>query len=539
MKLLLVDDEKHVRDAMKLLIDRDRLGVETVLEASDGRMAIELIRLEKPAVIVTDMLMPAASGAQLLEWLHANAPECKTVVVSGHDDFSLVRHTVQYGGTDYILKPIDPEQLNEALAKAAAAWRREEEVRRRDRQRSMEMNELKPVYWDKQLSALLQDPGQFGAACRRLESEFGMPAGAAEGQIVSIRLDTMDKRLKDKFGDSQDLLVFSLVNVCNEYLSRAKLGVAFRFWGGNEIALLLWQQLDRTPQLLEDINNGMARTFRCRLHFGVGGVKHLPAGLGDSLQEAREALRQRNMLQKNDWIHFAPAQQPARHPLSLADFEESLRVAVKSGSADQIQAALQPWFDAVRRLDRITLEQIDHWWNEYAVLNTRWLQQFFPNPDDVPPELHAAADPQRLVVALDEDGQFSIARWQQEFTGRFMRFASLLAGSRHKEKSSMRDIAKYIETHYREELSLHDIAARFFLSREYISRKFKQEFGVNLSDFLTEIRMRKAKLLLQNPNLRISEVAADVGFSDDKYFSKVFKKATGLSPAEYRKQRDV
>jgi two-component system response regulator YesN len=536
MKLLIVDDEKHVRDAMKLLIDLDGLGVESIAEAADGQTAIELVQREKPAIILTDMIMPVTSGTQLLEWLHANAPECKTIVVSGHDDFSLVRHTVQYGGTDYILKPIDPDQLNKALAKAAADWRRQEEERSLDRQRSIEMNEIKPVFWDKQLSALLQDSGQFGHVSRRLESEFGMPADAAQGQIVSILLDTMDKRLKDKFGDSQDLLVFSLVNVCNEFLSRTRSGIAFRYWGGNEIVLLLWQRLDRTRELLEEINEGMARTFRCRLHFGVGGVKRLPAGLGDSHREAWEALRQRNLLQRNVWIHTPQDDAPALRPLSFADFEEDVRLAVISGSAEKIQAALQRWFDAVRRLDRITLEQIDYWWMEYVMFKNRWVQEFFPNPDELPPELRSAADTSRTVIALDEHGQFSISRWQQDFTLRFVRFAGLLLNAQQKEKSNIREIAKFIEAHYREELSLHDIASRFFLSREYISRKFKQEFGVNLSDFLTEIRINKAKLLLLNPNLRISDVADAVGYQDEKYFSKVFKKACGCTPAEYRKQ---
>jgi two-component system response regulator YesN len=535
MKLLIVDDEKHVRDAIKLLIDRDALGVESIAEAVDGHTAIELVQRDKPAIILTDMMMPVTSGTQLLEWLHANAPECKTIVVSGHDDFSLVRHTVQYGGTDYILKPIDPDQLNKALAKAAAEWRRQEEERSLDRQRSIEMNEIKPVFWDKQLSALLQDAGQFAHVSRRLESEFGLSAGASQGQIVSILLDTMDKRLKDKFGDSQDLLVFSLVNVCNEFLSRTRSGIAFRYWGGNEIVLLLWHRLDRTRELLEDINKGMARTFRCRLHFGVGGVKPLPAGLGDSHREALDALRRRNLLQRDVWIHTPPDNAPARHPLSFADFEEDVRFAVISGSAEKIQAALQRWFDAVRRLERITLEQIDYWWMEFVLFKSRWVQEFFPNPDELPPELRSAADTPRSVLALDEHGQFSVARWQQDFTLRFVHFAGLLQKAQQKEKSSIREIAKYIETHYREELSLHDIASRFFLSREYISRKFKQEFGVNLSDFLTSIRIDKAKVLLLNPNLRISDVADAVGYQDEKYFSKVFKKASGCTPAEYRK----
>ncbi|MNY48880.1 HTH-type transcriptional regulator YesS [compost metagenome] len=97
------------------------------------------------------------------------------------------------------------------------------------------------------------------------------------------------------------------------------------------------------------------------------------------------------------------------------------------------------------------------------------------------------------------------------------------------------EIATFLDKHYHEDISLADIASRFYLSREYISRKFKQEFEVNLSDYLGQIRMSKAKVLLCNPNLRISQVAEMVGYQDEKYFSKVFKKMSGMTPNEYRK----
>lgn len=538
MKLLIVDDEKHVRDAIKLLIDCECARVTSILEATDGQAAIDIVRREKPELILTDMMMPVTSGTQLLEWLYANAPECKTIVVSGHDDFALVRHTVQYGGTDYILKPIDPDQLNAAIGKAAAAWRREEEERVRSLQRSIEMNEIKPVYLDKQLSALLEDRGSsWGQVRARLEKEFSFPPEAGACRVVSIRLDTMDKGLKDKFGDSQDLLVFSLVNICNEYLQRSGGGAAFRYWGGAEVILLIWKELNRIRELLEQINDGMARTLRSRLHFGVGGLHSLPEGIAASHREALEALRQRNLLQRDIWIHLPPSPAVQRTPLlTFADYDEAVRIAVKSGSPEQIQSALRTWFDAVRRLDRITLEHIDYWWNEYSLARNRWVHELFPNEADRPSELRSSADLQLPIIALDNRGQFSLTRWQQEFAENVLHLSGLLLRHQHRERSgSIADIAKFLEQHYQDDLSLQDIAARFYLSREYISRKFKQEFGVNLSDYVTGIRMDKAKLLLLNPHLRIAEIAASVGFQDEKYFSKVFKKATGLSPAEYRK----
>ncbi|WP_294743642.1 helix-turn-helix domain-containing protein [uncultured Exiguobacterium sp.] len=95
-------------------------------------------------------------------------------------------------------------------------------------------------------------------------------------------------------------------------------------------------------------------------------------------------------------------------------------------------------------------------------------------------------------------------------------------------------IAKYIETHYAEELTLQFMSERFYLSREYISRRFKQRFSVNLSDYIQTIRLNRAKELLSETEARIYEIALEVGYQDDKYFRKVFKKQFGMTPNEFR-----
>ncbi|GAF09490.1 two-component response regulator YesN [Paenibacillus pini JCM 16418] len=115
----------------------------------------------------------------------------------------------------------------------------------------------------------------------------------------------------------------------------------------------------------------------------------------------------------------------------------------------------------------------------------------------------------------------------------------MLTQQHTRENHIIHDIAHYLERHYAEDISLQDMATRFFFSREYISRRFKQEFSVNISDFLARIRIEKAKLLLLNPQLRISQIAEMVGYPDEKYFSKVFKKQEGRTPNEYRKEKTM
>ncbi|UJF34563.1 response regulator [Paenibacillus hexagrammi] len=539
MKALIVDDEKHVRDAIRLLVDWQQHGIATILEASDGDGAIECVIREKPEIIMTDMMMPNKNGAQLLEWLHSNCPESKTIVISGHDDFALLRHTVKYGGTDYILKPIDAEQLNEAVHKAIDSWNKEEEVRRIDRNRNIEMNQLKPVYWDKLLSNLLAEPSSYDHSAEQLEKELGLERPTRTCRTAILSLDTMERSLKDKFVHNLDLLFFSLINICNEFLHDKQRGFAFRHWNSdNEIVLLFWKELDNTEALLESINEGMKLTLRCRVDFGLGKEMPFPSGLPLSYQEAREALRQRNLLTKEAWIHstYKPYKSTGRIP-EFSDFEERIHLAVQSGSSEQIEGAVKQWVDALKQVDFISLDQLDRWWREYSVLKRRWTIEKIPGLTEEQYQAKLSDDASRVIVPLDEQGILSLNVWQQQLTRSMVQLSKFLLDHQQQDKNVIFEISKYLENHYQEDITLQDISNRFFLSREYISRKFKQEFSVNLSDYLGQIRMDKAKMLLLNPHLRITQVAEMVGYQDEKYFSKVFKKQEGLSPNEYRKKQ--
>jgi two-component system response regulator YesN len=105
----------------------------------------------------------------------------------------------------------------------------------------------------------------------------------------------------------------------------------------------------------------------------------------------------------------------------------------------------------------------------------------------------------------------------------------------HRNKAKFKKkIEEYLKQNYQQDINLQEIADRFFLSREYISRKFKQEFHETITDYLAKIRIEKAKELLENPHFKIYEIAYHVGYHNEKYFSKVFKKLIGLTPNEYR-----
>ncbi|GGO00773.1 helix-turn-helix domain-containing protein [Saccharibacillus kuerlensis] len=419
MKVLIVDDEAHVREAIRLLIDWERYEPAEVMEACSGREAIAIIERHAPQIVLTDMIMPAGGGIDLLEWISRSVPDTKTLVISGHGDFDFARQTLRYGGMDYLLKPIDGDQLNESFSRAVESWLADEENRQRLLAQTMEVNRFKPVYWDKLCSDLLGSSTARMRADHELIGEFSLDGPTGTVRSAVVRLDE-DSLLWRKYAARTELLFFTLTNVINEMLGRGRDGYAFRNLGRDrEVVIFFWRNAAHVGEKLIRINAGLESVLGEPLHFGLGGcTEGLAEGLRSSYLQAEEALKQLYL------------------------------------SADNLAA------------------------EEY---------------------IHA------------------------------------FEGGHIGRTDTMEEIAAYIREHYREDLTLQDLAKRFFLSREYISRRFKREFGENVFDYLANIRLERAKQLLLDSEMKIVRIAELVGYQDEKYFSRVFKKATGRTPNEFRR----
>jgi two-component system response regulator YesN len=536
LKALIVDDEKHVRDAIRLLVDWESYGIRTILEAPEGLSAVQLIEAEQPDIIFTDMLMPLMNGSELLEWIHLHAPNSKTIVISGHDDFGFVRHTVKYGGMDYILKPIDEAQLNEALLKAVLARESDELIRNQNQNQSMKLNQIKPIYWDKVFSNLIEEPSLYPSFAKELESEFSISQHTAQVQVSILSLETTPAKLRAKFASNLDLLFYSLANIANEFLTNDHLGYAFRNWNkDHELVIMTCGEGHALPMLIQKINEGIYRTFGVRYDIGIGSTKSFPTQLPLSYQEAKAILRQRNLLQKGNHIHvYSMNHTPRITTLYYNKHQERIKLAMLSSNAEQICGAIDDWFKDVRTLDSITSDQLDMWLHEFTVFRSRCLEEFYS--DDDAREHISSLHSRSFIIPLDEEGRLSIDLWQNEITQYVLSLATLHNQQHLKSNNIILAIAEYIETHYQEDITLQHISERFYLSREYISRKFKLEMRENISDFISRIRIDKAKSLLLNPQLRMAQISEMIGYQDEKYFSKVFKKMVGMSPNQYRKK---
>ncbi|WP_145050284.1 response regulator [Paenibacillus xylanexedens] len=541
MKVLIVDDEKHVRDAIKLLGQWDVVGVDMLLEAADGHEAIELISEHEPQIILSDMRMPGKDGMELLEWISVHTPHSKVLVISGYDDFQLVRHAIRYGGMDYLLKPVETEELNASLLKAIKAWQEDETLRVQTMQQSMVMNTMRPHYHDRLLTELVVGRGNSTTQMERIRNELNLSQLVSTCNIAVTSLSQLDAGCQAKYRSQPDLLVFSVLNICAEMLCTPNEGVVFRQLDQpDQLVMLHWGSSASLQAVLERVNTGLEQTIQRRLHYGIASCDVFPSGIPNTYQEASQRLWRRNALQPNHRFHASLDLSTATKGLRLSTMEEPLRLAAISGRDANVSTAVAEWIDPLTRLDTVTPEQVLQWIQEMDWMLGRWLDDtagMSSTEEDEQDKL----DEQFLPFAelpFDREGMLSLPLLRSLLEQRLIAAGKALAAQHHTSHDPMKEIARYMDAHYQEDLSLQQISARFYLSREYISRKFKQQFGLNWSEYLGKLRINNAKLLLQNPSLRIAKISEMVGFQDEKYFSKVFKKMEGLTPGDYRKSLD-
>ncbi|MFC6331923.1 response regulator [Paenibacillus septentrionalis] len=537
MKALIVDDESRVRKAIRLLVNWEKHGITEIKEADGGNKAIEMMSDYKPQLVITDIMMDAGDGIALMTWIEKFSKTCKFIVISGHDDFEYMRHTVQSGGIDYLLKPVDADNINTAVATAMRAWLAEEHTRQVQFEQSIMLNELKPVHDEKLLSRLIDDASNINYTVQRLKKNRVIPDRIKDAQLVVLQINNADQPLINRFGNDLDLLLFAIENICNETIGGDANGIAFNYWGSFEqIILLLWDNKVNAAIITNQINDVIYKLFSRRFHFGTTRIDEFPTSLAKQYDEAISALAHRNLFDSAVYLHDASETKQLQHhaAYSFADVKEEWKVALLSGNQLLIEKCSMSWLQQFVKNGYISPHGLQLWVEDMFSFRNSLLQEISSNQKN---ELLAMLEQQDAWNRPPNIHDYSITLhdWRQWVLQFNTNLSHAITSIQQNKSRSFSDIVSYIEMNYNEELTLQDIADTFQISREYISRKFKQDYAISFTDYVTSFRLNKAKSLLQNQHLKLNQIAEMVGIPDVKYFSKVFKKHEGMTPNEYRK----
>lgn len=516
MRILIVEDERPILEGMRATLAGSHPQIEAILTADRAEDAIPLAEQWRPELLITDIVLPEMTGLELMQRIRQLGLEPTTIVVSGYSNFHYAQQSMQLGAIDYLLKPFDKEEF---LQKALGAIRLIEQTRR-ETQRRRQDQEVAAVG-----SRAMRDAFLLGLCLERTTLQEHIVhklrmwrlLWLTERPCYVIVLDLAEEgaALPDR---ERELLRFAAGNIAEELLEEADSAVLFR--NRQHRWVILTEQSDPLS-LVDKIVHYVYKYQKMKM---VAGISRRT----DAFQGIREAYEQAELAFK--MARLRPGQQTALAedlPLPAADAgewtDEAIVEAVVTGRVDALPAGVEA------ALSRIVESGSIDGPGDLAQPCTDWIVKIHSM-------LRSAT-----TIGL---AQFPISLWEGIEACRTLDdTAALIAGY-------LRDISgqvtapatnaviekakRLIEDSFASDIGLQELAEQLELSPYWLSSLFKKETGQNFLDYVTGLRMAKAKELLRGTTMKIYEIAEAVGYKDLQHFGKLFKKRTGVTPKEYR-----
>ncbi|MGL1893460.1 MAG: response regulator [Spirochaetaceae bacterium] len=517
LKVVIVDDEYLVRELIKRSISWDQLGLTVSGEASGAMEALDLINEKQPDIVITDICMPIIDGIKLSSLILEKYPQINIIVLTGHDEFYYAKESISLGIKEYLLKPINADELKQCLIKLTKDIR--EEKVNKDR-----INTLLPYLKDKTLNDLMF-PGGLGEDIleniSRNNIEFKTSKfSVALVQAFSSKYDLHTNRLKvyntikDYFTDGLDLYCFL----------------------GSRGYIVLLNHTDEVvlEDVCERILNNILNRLEISISIGVGNEVFNYIDICNSYDQASKALDYRVIEGKNSVITFnnidlAQGYDSNKHNKLIKELTFSIKTTLEARFRDNMDD-----------LFRLQIKGSGGDLNSIRVMAANIVSVIL----SLISELALEVDDIFTSGSQPYENVFKLTDLLDIKDYLFKLGVSVIAKIRLKNSnntSKLIDGVKiYVENNLSDtDLQLSSVALKFNVNSSYLSRKFKQETDETFKEFLAFLRIEKAILLLKTTDKRSYEIAEDIGISDPHYFSIFFKKQMNMSISDYKKELKV
>lgn len=519
MKVFLVDDEKGIVEGLKKIIGRYIPECEIIGEAYNGLEGVSLIQELSPDIVITDIRMPHADGLEMIAKLKDADCQAKFILLSGYADFEYARKGMRLGVQFYINKPVEEEELRDCVYKVM-------EVIREERAKMQEVDNLR----NRMLNSTL---------CDIVDASSDNPIYVSE-LLRLARIPMEQTRYACallEFDNSQNALTEYELNVIfsqvDQLLHKQYQGV-YRFrYSVLQIAILVTDsgviEHNELVHAIHSLKEEVFRELQKTMTAGVGTVKEQAVEISLSFEEARHALGYKVIQGDGAVIPYPDIVNLMGGRLTIPEaLIEKLEVALDNTDEQECVNLIREIFgrmEAERNISptNLQLQCLNILLSSVRKMSFQQLQQN---------ELLG-----RHILSLEAISRFRTLERLEEWMVEVIRGIITFKLEHHitKKKDIIAEIKKYVTEHYNESISLAELSARFFINPYYLSQLFKQKSGDTYLNFLAQIRINKAKELLEKTDLKVYEICEKVGYSDTQYFARQFEKLTGFKPSEYRK----
>ncbi len=474
--LLIVEDEKMIRQGIKAMVQRSGVPVDVILECSNGEMALEILRSQKVDVMFTDIRMPKMDGIELVKAMQTLPDKPLTVAVSGFDDFTYAVEMLRQGIRDYVLKPVDRDQIKEILEKLDAEITQSHQEK--ENRRTIGAQQLRHLMWDDNVTDTERE-----VILRQFDSEFFQ-----NGYMVCC----MDNQGQEMIIEEDFIYISNL--------------------GDFECYLL---EADRLEQYIK-------REWR-RKYVGISGLKKGLEQLREGFEEAKWARCEAFWLERPSYVYEAPGEREnAGASTEPAQLDNCVQMLGTDKAENAVKLLRNVFWNARRSRGHCNLE------SEIKFFLDKLLQTYETVLHTESEEIEHMKHIYRYPCIGDYENVFMA--WLDEFSQKLNhKFED------YKNKQKIQQAVVFIRENFDKDLNMAVVSNHISMNYSLFSYAFKQYTGTNFVNFLKDIRMEKAKELLENTDLRIIEISQKIGYENEKHFMKIFKVTCGVSPTEYRR----
>ena len=540
LKTFLAEDEIVVRENIKKMVPWEQYGFELVGEASDGEMALPLIKKLKPDLLITDIKMPFMDGLTLCKVVKKEFPDIKIVILSGYDDFNYAKEAIGIGVEDYLLKPITKNAFLERLCEIRRRYEHEKSQREYYEQFHREMQEYEQNSSRDFFEGLISGTMDMGEMYERAD-KLGLDIVAEAYNILIFTLESENAAA----GQSETY---------SEWEARAREKIEGLF-ADHSYAMLFRNNVFSYGVLVKEQKDNPGKNTRDCVESIREILSDAPAGqpwfiaAGEPVERlsnmkhsyntaaqtyARRYLYDGHILYYRDLKEEELAKDDGRY-LKKVDINAMdpaiIQKFLGSGLKEETGNFVRDYFHAIGKEPMTSMV-----FRSYVILNVRFSVLSFLNRMGY---CASALEESDTEDALEQGGASMEAA--MAYAEKILQKAIEIRdeNSGNKNRDILEHSIEYIKTHYMDEnMSLNAVAQVANISANHFSALFSQNIGQTFIEYLTGIRMEHAKELLRCTGKRASEIALEVGYKDSHYFSYLFKKTQGMTPSDYRKAKE-
>ena len=543
-RIILVDDEEEVRKSIIRKIDWTAVGFTVVGDAENGEDALEKIENLEPDVVLTDIRMPYMDGLTLAERIRQKYPSMKIVIFSGYDDFEYAKQAIKLNVTEYILKPVNVEELTAILKRIKTNLDEEIEQKRNVNLLRENYKRSLPILREQFLKDLISRPMD-GETVQTLLREYDIPlAGAKKWIAIAVELELEQELTQEEaplpLHEEKNLIPISVMQILSENLKPGYRFSLLSFSGSADAKIAGIAAIDENNSqtelinILGDICKEIRKTLKVPVTIGIGHSAQKLENISRSFQSALDALGYRSVVGTGSTIYINDVEPGIGGKLQFGSEEESALIqAIKFGPEEKIRETVRGIVDRMNEA-RVHARQQQAYILSVANCMIQLIQQYDLNMEEIFAEDPLGPDPFTVIQSMLNRENFS--RWLYQTA---LKINNALSRERDYAARQVIEKAKqYIMDNYQDPgLSVEQICRYLHMSPAYFSTMFKKATGQTYIAYLTEVRLNKAVELLNMTDEKTYVIASQVGYQEQNYFSYVFKKRFGVSPTKFRGSR--